>query len=68
MQNNFRKEETLWILFSDEKLFDINILYNLQNKRIWSINHVGADGKGGAMQKKHRKKDCFVCLRIMETI
>ena len=38
VQNNFQKEETLQILFSDEKMFNINGLYNAQNERIWAVN------------------------------
>ena len=34
VQNNFRKEETMRILFSDEKFFDINGVYNSQNDRV----------------------------------
>ena len=32
--NNFRKEK----LFSDEKLFDIDIVYNYQNERVWTVD------------------------------
>ena len=31
---NFRKEDMMKILFSDEKLFDIDGIYNAQNDRI----------------------------------
>ena len=31
VRNNFRKEETMTILFSDEKIFDIDGIYNSQN-------------------------------------
>ena len=49
---NFRKQETLKILFSDEKMFDIDGVYNTQNDRIWSVNRDEADEKGGTRQKK----------------
>ena len=31
MRTNFRKENTMNILFSDEKIFDIDGIYNSQN-------------------------------------
>ena len=35
IRTNFRKEDTLTFLFSDEKMFDIDGVYNSQNERIW---------------------------------
>ena len=35
------------ILFSDEKLFDIDEIYNSQNDRIWAVNRAKPDIKGG---------------------
>jgi hypothetical protein len=52
IRTNFRKQETLKILFSDEKMFDIDGVYNTQNDRIWAVNHDEADKKGGIHQKK----------------
>ena len=43
MRHNFRKEDTLRILFSDEKMFDIDGIYNAQNDRIWTADHEEAD-------------------------
>ena len=34
LRHNFRKEDTLRILFSDEKIFDLDGMYNAQNHRI----------------------------------
>ena len=34
VRTNFRKDDTMKILFSDEKLFDIGGNYNFQNDRI----------------------------------
>ena len=34
LRHNFRKEDTLRILFSDEKMFDLDGMYNAQNDRI----------------------------------
>ena len=38
------------ILFSDEKLFDIDEIYNSQNDRIWAVNCVEANIKVGIRQ------------------
>ena len=40
---NFRKEDTMKILFSDEKYFDIDDVYNFQNDRVWAVNRPDAD-------------------------
>ena len=48
----FRKEDTMKILFSDEKLFDIDGIYNSQNDRIWTASRVEADKRGGVKQKR----------------
>ena len=42
----FEKRDTMKILFSDEKLFDIGGIYNSQNDRIWAVNRVEADKRG----------------------
>ena len=34
LRTNFRKEDTMTILFSDEKFFDIDGVYNSQNDRV----------------------------------
>ena len=57
IRTNFRKENTMNILFSDEKTFDIDGVYNLHNNRIWAVNHAAADAKGGIRRKpKFRQK------------
>ena len=43
LRTNFRKEDTLRILFSDEKFFDIDGVYNSENERVWTINRADAD-------------------------
>ena len=35
---SFRKENTMNILFSDEKVFDIDGVYNSYNDQIWTVN------------------------------
>ena len=46
LQINFRKEDTMKILFLDEKLFEIVGIYNSQNDRICTE----VDIKGGIKQ------------------
>lgn len=52
VRHNFRKEETLRILFSDEKLFDIGGIYNSQNNRVWAANRSEANDMGGTKQRR----------------
>ena len=51
LRHNFRKEDTLRILFSDEKMFDRDGMYNAQNARIWTVNREEGDKRGGVQQK-----------------
>ena len=64
VRTNFRKQETLRILFSDEKQFDINGVYNSQNDRIWAVNRAEADAKGGIHQKKAFSPKVMVWLAV----
>ena len=43
LRHNFWREDTLRILFSDEKIFDLDGMYNAQNDRIWTVNREEAD-------------------------
>ena len=43
VQINFRKEDTMKILFSDQKLFDIDEIYNSQNDRICAEADIKGD-------------------------
>ena len=52
VRTNFKKENALKILFSDEKLFDIDGVYNAQNDRIWAVDRGEADKNGGRKQKR----------------
>ena len=62
IRHNFRKEKTLKILFSDEKMFDLDGMYNAQNDRIWAVNRVEADKKGGVKQKRKFPQKVMVWL------
>ena len=50
VQRNFRIEDRMKILFSDEKLFNIDRVYNSQNDRIWEVNRAEANIKDGIRQ------------------
>ena len=57
LRTNFRKEDTMKILLSDEKYFDIDGVYNSQNDRVWVVNRADVDEKGGVKQRrKHPEK------------
>lgn len=62
IRHNFRKEKTLRILFSDEKMFDLDGMYNAQNDRIWAVNRAEADKKGGVKQKRKFPQKVMVWL------
>ena len=47
IRTNFRKENMMNTLFSEEKMFDIGGVYNSQNDRIWVVNRAATDAKGG---------------------
>ena len=62
VRNNFRKEETMRILFSDEKFFDIGDVYNSQNDRVWAVGRADADEKGGIQQRRKFPQKVMVWL------
>ena len=62
VRNNFRKEETMRILFSDEKFFDIEGVYNSQNDRVWAVDRADADEKGGIQQRRNFPQKAMVWL------
>ena len=64
IRTNFRKENTMKILFSDEKMFDIDGIYNTQNDRIWAVNRSAADTKGGIRQKRKFPQKVMVWLGV----
>ena len=47
VRTNFRKDDTMKILFSDKKYFDIDGVYYSQNGQVWAVNRADADKKGG---------------------
>ena len=64
IRTHFRKEKTMRILFSDEKMFDIDGVYNSQNDRIWAINREEADRAGGRKQKRKFPEKVMVWLAV----
>ena len=52
IRTNLRKENTMKILFSDEKMLDFNGIYNSQNDHIWAVNRSAANNKGHLRQKR----------------
>ena len=52
LRTNFRKEDTITILFSDEKFFDIDDIYNFKNDRMWAVDRADADKKDGIKQRR----------------
>ena len=50
------------ILFSDEKYFDIDGVYNSQNDRVWTVNHADTDEKGGVKQRRKHSQKVMVWL------
>ena len=42
VRTNFRKEDIMRILFSDEKFFDIDGVYNFQNDRMQGVDRADA--------------------------
>ena len=64
IRTNFRKENTMNILFSDEKVFDIDGVYNSQNDRIWAVNRATADTIGGIRRKRKFLQKVMVWLGV----
>ena len=50
------------ILFSDEKLFDIDDVYNVQNDRVWAPSRVEANECGGIKMKRKFPQKVMVWL------
>ena len=50
------------ILFSDEKYFDIDGVYNSQNDRVWTVNRAVADEKAVVKQRRKHPQKVMVWL------
>lgn len=53
IRTNFNREQTMKVLFSDERMVEIHGVQNMQNDGIWAVDRREADDKGG--RKKKRK-------------
>ena len=62
LRHNFQKKYTLRILFSDEKMFDLDGMYNAQNDRIWAVNREEADKRGAVQQTRKFAQKVMVWL------
>lgn len=62
IRRHFRKEATMRILFFDEKMFDIDGIYNAQNDRVWAVDRATADAKGGKMNRRKFPQKVMVWL------
>ncbi|CAF4597826.1 unnamed protein product, partial [Didymodactylos carnosus] len=63
-RKNVRKSLARKILFSDEKRFDIDGVYNRQNDRIYAPNREQADENGGIHRKTKFPQGVMVWLRV----
>jgi hypothetical protein len=63
-RTNYRKEDTGRILFSDEKMFDIDGICNSQNERIWAVDRAEADAKGCLQPKRKFPQKVMVWLGV----
>ena len=59
---NFRKEQIMRILFSDEKNFNIAGVDNLQNDRVWALSRSEANEKGRIFKKRKFLQELKVWL------
>ena len=62
VRHDFWKEDTLRILFSDEKIFYVDGMANAQHDRIWAVNREEADKRGGVRQKRKFPQKVMVWL------
>ena len=64
LRTNFKKEGTFKILFSDEKIFDIDGVCNAQNNRMWAVDLEAADEKVGRKQKRKFSQKVMIWLGV----
>lgn len=66
VRKNIRKRMTKQILFSDEKRFDINGMYNRQNERVYAASREEADKKGGVHRTTKFPAGVMVWLAVCD--
>ena len=52
------------ILFSDEKVFELDGIYNSENDRIWAVNREEANRRGGKEQQRNFTQKVMVWLSV----
>ena len=52
------------ILFSDEKMFDIDNVYNVQNERVWGVHRITANTRERKIGKRKFPPEVMVWLEI----
>ena len=62
LRTNLKKEDTLKILFSDEKIFGIDGVCNAQSNRVWAVDRDEADEKGRRKQKRKYSQKVMIWL------
>ena len=60
--NDEHKDDTLRVVFSDEKMFDLDGIYHSQNDRIWATDREKANRKGGIKQRRKFPQKVMVWL------
>ena len=63
-RKKFQKEDTMRILFSDEKMFAFDGIYNSQNDDIWAVNREEANRRGGKKQQGKIAEKVMVWLAV----
>ena len=63
-RKKFWKEDTMRIPFSDEKMFDLDGIYNSENNRIWAVNREEANRRSGKKQQRKFPQKVMVWLAV----
>ena len=64
IRTNFNKEQTLRFVFSDDKMFDVDGIYNSHNDRIWACDRREADEKRRRKQERKLPQKVMVWLAM----
>lgn len=64
VHNNFRKADTMKILFSDEKIFSVDGIFNHQNQRIWAPDRQTASKLGAVKRVRKFPAKVMVWLGV----
>ena len=63
-RKKFRKEDTMRTLFSDEKMFNLDGIYNSRDDRIWTVYREEANQRGGKKQQRKFPQKVMVWLDV----